>query len=214
MDQPSERTDGSGTWVSMREAAERTGVTVSKVRGLYRAGRIRSRKPADWTHKESTRRPVVMVVLEDVLTQVGNAKPEPHTPDRPPPSTEELAASTPRGVDREEWSRITAQLEELRRTGDEVAVIRERAARAEKERDGLRKTLEEVQERVERLERLYAAVDPTGPAVDPTGPSDRHGKSAGDAAVPDPDVEVEWGVEEPEESRGTSRLSFLRRRES
>ena len=165
MDRPSEMTeptDGSGTWVSMREAAERTGVSVSKVRGLYRAGRIRSRKPADWTHKQSTRRPLVMVVLEDVLAQVGSGKPEPETPD-PQPSTEGAAPSSPQDVDREEW--ITGQLEELRRTHDEVAAVRERASRAEKEADGLRKTLGEVQERVERLEGMYATGDSMGPST-------------------------------------------------
>jgi hypothetical protein len=202
---PSRRTepsDGSGTWVTLRGAAEQAGVSVSKVRGLYRAGRVRSRKPADWTHKESTERHVVTVVLEDVLAQLGSARRETGALD-PPPSND-VRTPTATAIDPDEWSRITAQLEELRRTRDEVAAARERAARAEEERDTLEETLGEIQPRLERLERLSAAVDSTGSSAG-------DGNSADGVMIPDPDVEVEWTVEEPEEPKEAPRFSFLQR---
>jgi hypothetical protein len=200
-----EPSDSSGTWVTLREAAEQAGVSVSKVRGLYRAGKVRSRKPADEARKESTGRRLVMVVIEDVLAQVGSAGRVDDTLDRPP-SNDVRAPSAPTAIDRDEWSRITAQLEELRTTHGELAATRERAARAEEERDALQETLDEVRRRVERLEHLYAAVDSTGPSAG-------HGNLPGDAMIPDQDVEVEWGVEEPEQPKEPSRFTFLRRRD-
>jgi hypothetical protein len=205
MDRPSETTEptgGSGTWVTLREAAERAGVPVSKVRGLYRAGRIRSRKPGDWTHKESTKRRLVMVVLEDVMAHVGSAGPAPGTPDRPPPNDVTTSSST-MAVDRDLWLQLAARLEEIQRSFGELAAAQERAAREEEERDALRETLSELHRRVDRLERLYAAIDASA--------SD--GNSVEDAPAPGPDVEVEWRVEEHEESNEPSRFSLLRRRD-
>jgi hypothetical protein len=202
MDGPSELTepsDDSVAWVTLREAAEQAGVPVSKVRGLYRAGRIRSRKPADWVRKEKPERRI-MVALDDVLAQVGSAGRVSGTPDRPPsndvsgtpdrpPSNDVSAQSSTVAIDRDLWRRLTARLEDIQRSFGELAAARERAAREEEERDALRETLGELQRRVERLERQYAAVDSTGPSAG-------HGNSADDAPVPDPDVEVEWLVEE------------------
>lgn len=208
MDIRSERTepsDSSGTWVTLRQAAEQAEVSVSKVRGLYRAGKIRSRKPAESARQEAPERRLIMVVLEDVLAQVGGAGRAPGTPDQPP-SNDAPAPPTPTPIDRDEWSPITAQLEELRRTHGEVAAARERAARAGEERDALRATLGEMLRRIERLERRYATDDPTRPSAG-------HGNSADGAMVPDPDVEVEWHVEEPEEPEEPSLFSFLRRLE-
>jgi hypothetical protein len=272
MDEPAETTepsDGSETWVTLREAAEQASVSVSKVRGLYRAGRVRSRKPADWTHKEKSERRLVMVVLEDVLAQVGSARPVDDTPDTPPssdvdgapdgppsgppssdvgavpdtppssdvdgtpdgppsndvgavpdtppsndvggtpdepPSNDVPAPSSTITIDRDLWLRLTARLEDIQRSYGELAAARERAAREQQYRDAVRKTLDELRLRVERLERQFAPVDSTGPSAG-------QGNSADDAPVPDPNVEVEWRVEEPEEPTEPSRFNLLRRRD-
>jgi hypothetical protein len=208
MDSPSEPTepsDESVAWVTLREASEQAGVPVSKVRGLYRAGRIRSRKPADWVHKERPERRLVMVALDDVLAQVGSAERASGTADRPP-ADDVSAPSGTVAIDRDMWLRLTARLEDIQRSFGELAAARERAAREEEDRDALRETLSELQRRVERLERQYAAVDTTGPSAS-------HGNSADHAPVPDPDVEVEWQVEEHEEPMEPSRFNRLRRRD-
>lgn len=190
-------------WVTLREAAEQAGISVSKVRGLYRAGRIRSRKPADWRRKESPERRLVMVALEDVLAHVGSAGQLSGTQDRPP-SNDVSAPSSTMAIDRDLWLRLTARLEDIQRSFGELAAARERAPREEEERDALREALGELQRRVERLERQYARVESTGPSAG-------RETSADDAPVPDLDVEVEWRVEEPEEPTEPSRFSFLRR---
>jgi hypothetical protein len=116
------------------------------------------------------------------------------------------APSSTIAIDRDLWLRLTARLEDIQRSYGELAAARERAAREEEERDALRVTLSELQRRIERLERLNATEDSTNPSAG-------HADSAGDAPVPNPDVEVEWRVEEPEEPKGPSRFGFLQRRD-
>jgi hypothetical protein len=199
-----EPSDGSKTWVTLREAAEQAGLSVSKVRRWSAAGRIRSRKQ---TYEKATKRPERrMVVLEDVLAQVEGAKHLDGEPDRRPSNDEPAAPSTV-ATEPDESRRLMAQLGDLRWTHGEAGAAKERAIGVGGEYDILRQALRELQRRVERLEHLYAAV------VDSMGSSAEYGHSTDDVPIPDPDVEVEWRAEEAEEAKEPSRFSFLRRRD-
>jgi hypothetical protein len=194
--------DGSETWVTLREAAEQAGFSVSKVRRWHAAGRIRSRKQKyEKGSKQPERR---MVVLEDVLAEVERAKRLDGEPDRRP-SNDEPAAPSTLAIEPDESRRLITQPGDAQRAHGEVGAANERALGIAEEYGIFRKKLRELQRRVERLERLYASV------VDPVGLSAERESSTDDVPIPDPDVEVEWPVEEPEEAKEPARFSFLRR---
>jgi hypothetical protein len=192
-----EPSGGSVTWVTVREAAKQAGVSESRVRRWYRAGRVRSRNRVDVsTDRRPQRR---LVVAEDVLAQAERAR-EAH---RTPTDDVVLGGSSREAIDRDEAHQLMDLVEILERLMTEVARVRERALREEEERSLLSEAVRQLQRRVERLEHLY-------PTAEWTTASAVHQTPADDASLEGPDVEVEWGADAPEEP---SRFGFLRRRD-
>ena len=78
MDRPPETTGADRRVRDVGHAARGRGASwrigLEGARALS-SGQSRSRKPGDWTHKESTERHLILVVLEDVVAQVGSAGP-------------------------------------------------------------------------------------------------------------------------------------------
>jgi hypothetical protein len=185
---------GSVTWVTVRDAAKQAGVSESRVRRWYRGDHIRSRNQPDGTRAQRR-----LVVLEDVLTQAEKAR----GAHRTPPDDVLPGGSNRVAIDGDEAHQLMALVEILERLMTEVAREQERALREEEERSLLNEALHELQRRVERLERLYANAEWTSASAG-------HAEPPGDAAVADPDVEVEWRVEAPREP---ARFRFLRRQD-
>ena len=131
---------GGERWVTLREASEAAGVSVSALRKAYREERIDSRlEPGP--HGEQR-----IVELGQVLERMGRGR-------APQPAAVRAAEVTaPPGtmlVPQEAWERVLSQLGHLHDAGQQLAEARERAAKAETEAAFLRERLAELRARLE-----------------------------------------------------------------
>lgn len=131
-------------WVTLADASDDVGVSVSALRKAYRAGRIAHRKvPGPYGEQ-------VEVDLPEVARVMGQARGR-ATPALPPDYLP---------VPRDQWSQVLAQLGNLHEAGQALAEARERAARAETEATFLREQLREARAReTERQEAELAALE-------------------------------------------------------
>lgn len=143
---------GQGTgvdrWVTLREAAEVAGVSVSALRKAYREERLDSRLEAGPYGEQR------MVELGQVLERIGRGRPEGAA------AAVGVGAGLEPGamlVPAAAWQGVLEQLGHLHQAGQELAEARERAAKAETEAAFLRERLAEMRA---RLETPPAAVTP------------------------------------------------------
>jgi hypothetical protein len=229
------------TWVSLREAAEQAEVPVSKVRGLYRASRVRSRKPTEGAREDGSDQRLVMVVLEDVLAQVGSARRVDDTPDTPPSSDVDDTPDGPSSSDLDDTPDTppssdvdappdTPPSSDVDASSSTIAINRDLLFRLTARLEEIQRSHGELaaareraareeeerdalRETLGKLQRRIERLERLYATEDSTDPSAGHANSADDAPVPYPDVEVEWQMEEPQEPKERSRFSFLQRRD-
>ena len=139
---------GGDRWVTLREAAEVAGVSVSALRKAYREARLDSRLEAGPYGDQR------MVEVGQVLERIGRGRPE------GAPAAVAGGAGVEAGamlVPAAAWQGVLEQLGHLHQAGRELAEARERAAKAETEASFLRERLAEMRA---RLETPAAAVTP------------------------------------------------------
>lgn len=131
--------DTDEEWVTLREASEAAGVSVSALRKAFRSGRLASRLErgpyGDERHVE----------LGEVRAVMGRPRTDPRTTSADVSSPVLSGDYLP--VPRSEWAAVMAQLGNLHQAGQDLAEARERAARAETEAAFLRERLAELRER-------------------------------------------------------------------
>jgi hypothetical protein len=112
-------------------------------------------------------------------------------------------------VPRDAWEKALVQLSNLHQTGRELAEARERAAKAETERDFLRVRLRELQHRLEHLEALVRERE--SHRISETGEgTGMYRESSPDSSGND--VEIEWRDERSEKPADSGvRWSWRRR---
>ncbi len=156
-------------WVTLREAAEATGLKASTIRGWARRGKVPTRL---WEGPQGPRR---MVGAAETLAR---ARGREETPPAPPAPAPALPAASdgervPPGsmlVPIDAWEKMLQQLGNLHEAGRQLAEARERAAKAETEARFLRERLAELREAA-RGEGGNAAVPAAAPAEPRPAPS-------------------------------------------
>ena len=135
--------DSGESWVTLREAAETAGVSVSALRKWYRQEAIASRlEPGP--HGEQR-----VVRLQEVLDRATRTQSRPTPTAREPPDP---SGSKGVLVPREAWQQTLEQLGHLHEAGQQLAEARERAGKAETATEFLRERVHELRERVKELE--------------------------------------------------------------
>ena len=141
--------DETATWVTLPQASEASGVSVSAIRKWYRAGRIESRLEVGGVGGRQR-----LVPLEAVMAHAQRSG-GPQAGQAAAPALEAGAegeepldgiAPTGRGflVPRDAWDSMVTQLGNLHQAGQDLAEARERAAKAETEASFLRDRLVEM----------------------------------------------------------------------
>lgn len=141
------------SWVTLRQAADRSGVNPATVRNWARKGRVASRLVE---RSDGLRR---MVDLDDVLRRADRT-------DAAVTSDESAATGPPEGhmlVPLDAWEKMLLQLGNLHEAGQQLAEARERAAKAETEAAFLRERLAEL--------RTRSADTEPGPPHPPAAPA-------------------------------------------
>ena len=143
-------------WVTLREAADDTGIAVSTLRNWARKGRVTSRIE---DRVEGPRRIVDLASVRDHaaalgrLDQVPTAVVTPATPPAPPDPVPEGHMLVPMDA----WDKMVMQLGNLHEAGQQLADARERAAKAETEAAFLRERVADL--RAERDEARAATAE-------------------------------------------------------
>lgn len=178
------------TWVTLREASVQSGVSISALRKWYRADKIRSRLDAG---PNGRRR---LVDLEEVLARTQRPTGEEIVPS---PSSSDAMVVPPGTllVPSDAWEKTLVQLGDLHQADRELAEARERAAKAETERDFLRERLRELQRRIEHLQALVQNVESNRITQTDEG-SAMSGDRINESHVED--VEIEWRKESSEKA--------------
>lgn len=161
------------SWVTVREASERTGIPISTIRNWARKERIPSRIDEG---EGGRSRLVDLAAVLDRGRRLGRL--DPH---RDGATTEavidlrerrEEPATPPEGsllVPLDAWEKMLVQLGHLHEAGQQLAEARERAARAETEAAFLRERLAEMRERL-RAAEAGSPQPPPAPASVPSPP--------------------------------------------
>ncbi len=160
----------AGTFLTLKEAEDTTGIPMSTLRKWIRKDAITSHLESDG---ETTLR---MVELESVRARAAelgrelasHQKPE---PEGHPTAEVETSAPAPEGsmlVPIDAWNKMLTQLGNLHEAGQQLAEARERAAKAETEAAFLRERLAEMREQGAREQ---PAEDPAPPVVEDEPPA-------------------------------------------
>ncbi|MDX1468041.1 MAG: hypothetical protein R3258_01760 [Acidimicrobiia bacterium] len=185
---PHREAKAGATWVTLREAHQRTGIPVSTLRKWAMGGKVA-------TYMEKT--PVGemrMVSLQGVYQRAGElgrsvtGAPPPATdaparisPARdqappPQPTAEDLPPGTTL-VPLDAWNKMLLQLGNLHEAGQQLAEASARAAKAETEAEFLRERLAELREELARARETPA------PAPEPPSPAHRDDPASGDGSL-------------------------------
>lgn len=160
------------SWVTLREAAEATGLKASTIRGWARRGKVPTRL---WDGPQGPRR---MVGAAETLARARGRQETP-APPSPPPQPPALPAAASGGepvppgsmlVPIDAWEKMLQQLGNLHEAGRQLAEARERAAKAETEARFLRERLTEMRETA-RGDGGNAVVPTAAPAEPRPAPS-------------------------------------------
>lgn len=153
-------------WLTVRQAAEETGVPEATIRGWHRRGRLTGRKV------EGDRGPRIELLAKEVRDLAETRQPRARV--TPPiavgPGTDPV--ETPAGVlvPLDSWQQLLRQLGNLHEAGRDLADARERAAKAETEARFLRERLAEL-----RAQVADARAEPTTTTTPPASEVDRTG---------------------------------------
>jgi hypothetical protein len=128
--------------VTLRQASDAAGIPLSTIRTWVKKGRVPTTLEE---FPEGNRRIVSLDAVRDRARRLGHPVDEPEQMTAPPPGTMLVPIDA--------WDKMLIQLGNLHQAGQELAVARERAARAETEATFLR----------ERLAELRAAAAPVEP---------------------------------------------------
>lgn len=157
---PGTRTDAE--WMTVRQAAEETGVPEATIRGWHRRGRVTGRKV------DGDRGPRIELLALEVRDLAETRQPRRRGTS---PSTTSTApgtdpVETPAGVlvPLDSWQQLLRQLGNLHEAGRDLADARERAAKAETEARFLRERLAELRAQVAETRAEPVPVPPATPA--------------------------------------------------
>ena len=141
---PARRDEGRPRWVTLREAAEATGIPLSTVGSWARKGRVPSRLEQ---RAAGPRRTVDPAAVAALAAARGGRRASPERESPPSPSAPSRIPDGHLLVPRDAWEKMLAQLGNLHEAGRELAEARERAAKAETEAAFLRERLAETRAR-------------------------------------------------------------------
>jgi hypothetical protein len=167
----SQKRSGGRRWVTLREAAERTGVPIGTVRSWSKTEAVDTYLELDGEHA------LRMVDLEGVEARARDlGRADPVSSPVAAVQVDEATRTDTMIVPIDAWNKMLMQLGNLHEAGQQLAEARERAARAETEAKFLRDQLRELRERAEggesrAVDREPAAQGPTPAPAQPAAPS-------------------------------------------
>lgn len=153
----SQKRDGARQWVTLREAADRTGVPIGTVRSWSKGDAVDTYLELDG---ERALRMVDLAGVEARARELGRQAAASVPIEEP--GEEPGGATATMIVPIDAWNKMLMQLGNLHEAGQQLAEARERAARAETEAKFLREQLRELREK--------AATD-EGPGDEPPAPT-------------------------------------------
>jgi len=172
--------------VTLRDAAEATGIPVNTLRKWCRHDSVDSYLESDG---EVTLRIVDLMSVRQRAETLGRtltAEPTPPTQEEPPPQALEPAPATDAPqtmiVPVDAWNKMLTQLGNLHEAGQQLAEARERAAKAETEAKFLRERLAEI--RAAGDEPPAASNEPPAASNEPPAASNEQERSDADAGEP------------------------------
>lgn len=174
-------TQGSGDWLTVREASEATGVPTSTIRKWARHDNIAS------FLEETSNGYLRLVSMEGIkrwTEEIGREVDPPEPPAAvdltaveekakdPEPTPEEAAPEGTMIVPLDAWNRMLNQLGNLHEAGQQLAEARERAAKAETESQFLKERLADLREALDKT-RTETAEEPEPEKAEEPSPGTR-----------------------------------------